>query len=119
MLKREADAAVAEADAIKDGIESRRSVSDRAKRERTNEYVQSQMNYSKPQSPPPVPTAYHQKVLSDATFITWHSPEDDISDSEPPSISSKPELNNHDTALPIQSTSGPPKVETEPKVEQK
>lgn len=65
-LQREADAAVAEAEvleeaeAIRDGHESRRSESDRVKRERTCEYVKSQMDVNKHNGP--APATFNQSV---------------------------------------------------------
>ncbi|TKS72037.1 hypothetical protein D9C73_006110 [Collichthys lucidus] len=58
MLHKEADIAVAEAAALEEEAEreSRKSVSDEVKRERTQEYVQSQIRSSEPQGPPLLPT---------------------------------------------------------------
>lgn len=86
-LQREADAAVAEAEvleeaeAIQDGRESRKSESDRFKRERTGEYVKSQMYVDKHNGP--ASATRKPSVEIEGTFITWNPTENHVSDAEP------------------------------------
>lgn len=121
-LQREADAAVAEAEvleeaeAIRDGHESRRSESDRIKRERTCEYVKSQMNVNKHNGS--ASATCDQSVETQGTFITWNPTENDVSDAEPAPVNTRPKLHNQHTSVTIQTTSSSPKCETKPKSKQ-
>lgn len=121
-LQREADAAVAEAEvleeaeAIRDGHESRRSESDRVKKERTCEYVKSQMNVNKHNDPAPV--TCNRSVEIEGTFITWNPTENDVSDAEPSPVNTRPRRHNQHTSVTIQATSSSPKGENKPKSNQ-
>ncbi|XP_011487025.2 uncharacterized protein LOC105356652 [Oryzias latipes] len=95
------------------------------KRERTREYVQSQMKVSKPNDSAPVPDTQNQNVDLEGSFITWSPPKNNAADTEPQPISARQRINNHHKTLPIQNTSSLHnqntsslhKVESEPKVQ--
>jgi len=121
-LQREADAAVAEAEVleeaelIRDGHESRRTESDRVKRERTCEYVKSQMDVNKHNGPAPVTCNQSDEI--EGTFITWHPTENYVSDAEPSPVNTRPKRHVQHTSVAFQTTSSSPKGETKPKSEQ-
>ncbi|KAM9793507.1 uncharacterized protein ACBT44_017962 [Syngnathus typhle] len=113
--QREAHAAEAEAEvlenaeAIQDEHESRNSLLDSVKRERTNYYVQSQSEIRPPIVQ--VSATPTQRKASDNSLVTWDPSEEDAF--EPPPVSIRPKFTFKKTALPIQT-----KLGTKPKVEQ-
>lgn len=111
MLHREADIAVAEAAVLEEEAEceSRKSVSDGVKRERTQEYVRSQIKRSEPQGPPPVPPANDNNGHSGETLVTWDGSQG--SDPKPQPKSSKPKPDDNHAPLLTQRASETPKVE--------
>ncbi|XP_060758870.1 uncharacterized protein LOC132869609 isoform X1 [Neoarius graeffei] len=116
MLHREADIAVAEAAVLEEEAEceSRKSVSDGVKRERTQEYVRSQIKLSEPQGPPPVPPANDNNGHSGETLVTWDGSQG--SDPKPQPKSSKPKPDDNHAPLLTQRASETPKVEQTNKV---
>lgn len=113
MLHREADIAEVEAAVLEEEAEceSRKSVSEEVKRERTQEYVQSQIRLSEHQGAPLLTPANDNNGHSGETLVTWDGSQGSVPRPQPQPRGSKPKSDDNHTPLPAPRVSKAPKVE--------